>query len=179
MREEILVEVKNELQMMNRVFWARFEERESEAKRECERREKELAEMFQKREGDLKQALVDLEKKFELREQELKEQFEVESLPYLAMCGYRDSLGHDDSGKFITYDRLMTNYTNGYHGSFDIRSGTFEARVAGAYTITYSGHAYFNTEGGEGRLSNVDLNLWLNGVEVDDFNVSTKKLQTF
>ena len=79
----------------------------------------------------------------------------------------------------------MTNYTNGYHGSFDIRSGTFEAGVAGAYTITYSGHAYFNTEGGEGRLSNVDLNLWLNGVEVDDFNVSitilTNKpfLQTF
>ena len=104
---------------------------------ECERREEELAEMFQKREGDLKQALVELEKKFELREQELKEEFEVESLPYLAMCGYRDSLGHDDSGKFITYDRLMTNYTNGDHGSLDIRSGTFEARVAGAYTITY------------------------------------------
>mgnify|MGYP001199587739 CR=1 FL=1 len=34
MREEILVEVKNELQMQNRVFWTRFEERESEAKRE-------------------------------------------------------------------------------------------------------------------------------------------------
>ena len=116
MREEILVEVKNELQMQNRVFWTRFEERESEAKREkreserkreCERREAELVQMFQKREGDMKQALVELEKKFELREQKLKEQMradsEVESLmPYLAMCGYRDSLGHDDSGKFIT-----------------------------------------------------------------------------
>ena len=48
--------------------------------------------MFQKREGDMKQALVELEKKFELREQKLKEQMqadsEVESLmPYLAMCG--------------------------------------------------------------------------------------------
>ena len=30
--------------------------------------------MFQKREGDMKQALVELEKKFELREQKLKEQ---------------------------------------------------------------------------------------------------------
>ena len=40
MREEILVEVKNELQMQNRVFWTRFEERESEAKREKREREK-------------------------------------------------------------------------------------------------------------------------------------------
>ena len=79
MREEILVEVKNELQRQNRVFWTRFEERESEAKRECEEREEELVQMFQKREGDLKQALLELEKKFKLRKQKLKEQMRTES----------------------------------------------------------------------------------------------------
>ena len=40
--------------------------------------------------------------------------------------------------KFITYDRLITDYSNGeYLNSFDVEAGTFTAGTAGGSYISY------------------------------------------
>merc|ERR1711944_92589 len=107
-----------------------------------------------------------LSSKFELREaemkasisSELKETLKTEvaaavkksrqDVPDLIQCAYQYYLDESDAQKFVTFDRLISDYNNNNPGSFDLKTGRFEAAVAGYYSVTFSATAVLFMEEG-------------------------------
>merc|ERR1711953_93402 len=82
--------------------------------------------------------------------------------PSFMQCGYKHFWANDH--KFITYDRLVTDHTNGeYLNSFDVEAGTFTAGTAGLYSVDFSSSVPYNT-----LNDYIEVSLWLNGVEVPE-----------
>merc|ERR1711997_186961 len=64
--------------------------------------------------------------------------------PSFMQCGYKHFWANDH--KFITYDRLITDHSNGeYLNSFDVEAGTFTAGTAGLYSVHFSSSVPYNT----------------------------------
>ena len=73
----------------------------------------------------------------------------VRDLPYVHACSYQDEW--TEAGATIIYDRLVSNFTNGYrpgggHGNLDIKSGAFTCGTPGFYTVTFSSFALLDSE---------------------------------
>ena len=141
-----------------------FEDRENGIVSNFERREKELrAEMNELRNvlaKDTRRIVQKTDNEMLEMKNELKSEIErmvQQDPPALVQCAYREYAEGPMFGKIITYEKLTTNFTNGNHGTFDIKTGTFEAATAGYYTVTYSGTSYV----GNGDF--VEITLWHSG----------------
>ena len=149
---------------------------QNEIERAFEKKEKALFEAFEDQ-------LSQLSSKFEMREAELKESLEAEMKerletevaaavrkemrdgPNFIQCAHKQYLRESDTHKFVTFDRLISDYSNN-GGSLDVQTGTFLATVPGYYTVTYSAIATLLVhDGGYAKLQ-----LWKNDHGNDDEN---------
>merc|ERR1711990_1255264 len=176
------VTIQNEIERAfakkEKVLVEAFEERLSQLSSQFELRE---AEMKESLEAEMKESLeaevTEMKVKLKAEEAEMKERLmtevaatvkkEVEQslrdVPDLIQCAYQSYIGESDTHKFVTFDRLITDYNSNNTGSFDLQTGRFEVAVAGYYTVTYSANVViFINEGGAASLE-----LWQNGADLE------------
>merc|ERR1711971_899229 len=160
---------------------SQFEMREAEMR---ESLEAEMKEWMAAQEAEMKETLAaEMKESLAAEEAEMnkklaaevaavrKEVDHLQAVPALIQCAYQNYLGESGTHKFITFDRLISDYSNNV-GSLDVQTGRFEAAVSGYYTVTHSAIAtFYVNQGGKAHLQ-----LWQNGVPLGDEGLSSFEL---